>query len=318
MDVTAPLTVLRLAHVTPRMTSGWLVQDLWASQAVGCIGGNPKEGKTWIALDLAVSVASGTPCLGRFPVRERGPVLYFAAEDSPEDIRDRGCALADAHKVPFDSLLVGLIQEPVLRLDSAEDRRRLVVTLDAKKPRLLILDPFVRLHCADENSASQVTEILSFLRILQRQFAIAIVLVHHVRKSGASQPGQSLRGSGDIHAWGDSNLYLVRQGEDRILHVEHRAHPAINPLRLNFVSSPPHFEVAGPVDSSSTPVEKSIIELLGRSPMTRAALRETLRIRNETLCAAVQGLIHAGRITQNGDSLALPVPASGAGTGARA
>ncbi len=47
-------------------THKWLVQDLWSAQAVGLIGGAPKSCKTWCALDLAVTVASGSKALGRF------------------------------------------------------------------------------------------------------------------------------------------------------------------------------------------------------------------------------------------------------------
>jgi hypothetical protein len=47
----------------------WLVQGLWSDQAVGILGGEPKCCKSFLALDLAVSVASGTPCLRRFAVR---------------------------------------------------------------------------------------------------------------------------------------------------------------------------------------------------------------------------------------------------------
>ena len=46
----------------------WLVTGLWAEEAVGIVGGEPKCCKSFLALDLAVSVASGTPCLRRFPV----------------------------------------------------------------------------------------------------------------------------------------------------------------------------------------------------------------------------------------------------------
>ena len=61
----------------------WLVQGLWSDQAVGILGGEPKCCKSFLALDLAVSVASGTPCLRRFAVQRSGPVLLFPAEDSP-------------------------------------------------------------------------------------------------------------------------------------------------------------------------------------------------------------------------------------------
>src|SRR3989337_722470 len=51
----------------------WLVDRLWARAGVGIIGGSPKLGKSWLGLDLAVSVASATPCLDTFAVQEPGP-----------------------------------------------------------------------------------------------------------------------------------------------------------------------------------------------------------------------------------------------------
>jgi hypothetical protein len=36
----------------------WLIQDLWAAQAVGVVGGEPKCCKSFLALDMAVAVAS--------------------------------------------------------------------------------------------------------------------------------------------------------------------------------------------------------------------------------------------------------------------
>jgi len=67
----------------------WLVEDLWTEQAVGILGGEPKCCKSFLALDVAVSVASGTACLRQFPVRRSGPVLLFPAEDSLAVVRQR-------------------------------------------------------------------------------------------------------------------------------------------------------------------------------------------------------------------------------------
>ena len=39
----------------------WLVRSVWSEQAVGFIGGAPKRGKSWLGLDLAVSVACFGP-----------------------------------------------------------------------------------------------------------------------------------------------------------------------------------------------------------------------------------------------------------------
>jgi AAA domain len=58
----------------------WLVDRLWSEEAVGIIGGEPKCCKSFLALDLAVSIAAGTPCLRRFAVQRPGRVLLYAAE----------------------------------------------------------------------------------------------------------------------------------------------------------------------------------------------------------------------------------------------
>ena len=77
-----PLPVQRASQLS---TSGpqtqRLIEGLWSDQAVGILGGEPKCCKSFLALDIAVSVASGTACLRQFPVRRTGPVLLFPAED---------------------------------------------------------------------------------------------------------------------------------------------------------------------------------------------------------------------------------------------
>jgi hypothetical protein len=60
----------------------WLIQQLWGQAAVGIVGGAPKCCKSWLGLDMALSIASATPCLGRFAVQARGPALVYLAEDA--------------------------------------------------------------------------------------------------------------------------------------------------------------------------------------------------------------------------------------------
>src|SRR5437773_9640058 len=93
----------------------WLIEGLWSEQAVGILGGEPKCCKSFLALDVAVSVASGATCLRQFPVRRRGPVLLFPAEDSLAVVRQRLEGIAAAAQVTFDSLPVQVITAPALR-----------------------------------------------------------------------------------------------------------------------------------------------------------------------------------------------------------
>lgn len=305
-----PLPVVRLSKIEAAPAARrWLVEGLWSEEAVGFIGGTPKSGKTWLALEIAVAVASGRPCLGRYPVSNPGPVLLFAAEDAPPAVRTRGAGLATARGIDFERLAVGLIHQPVLRLDVVEDREALAITIAQIQPRLLVLDPLVRLHRGDENSSAEISDLLGFLRALQREHHLAILLVHHIRKSGASQPGQALRGSGDLHAWGDSNLYLLRREQQVILQVEHRAQPAPPPVALTLEGSPPRLVVRD-LEPTAAPseLERRVLDSLAREPMTRGALRDLLRVRNESLGEVLDRLEGAGRVVRLEGRLAVPVP----------
>ena len=297
---------------------GWLVESLWLDQAVGVLGGEPKCCKSFLALDLAVSVASGAPCLRQFPPRVTGPVLLFAAEDALPVVRQRLSGIATAAGVSFDALDIHVITVPVLRLDRSSDCDRLRRTVDALRPRLLVLDPFVRLHRIDENAATEVAPLLDFLRQLQRGLGAAVVLVHHARKSAAARPGQALRGSSELHAWGDSNLYLRRSKDSLSLSVEHRAASSISalPLQLHQHGDALALRVAPSADSSlpapaptsdcTSPAQR--IEQALRAadgPMTRRQLREACRIRASTFSQALAQLLSLGRILQTDGGLLL-------------
>ena len=134
----------------------WLVDGLWARQAVGIVGGEPKCGKSFLALELAVAVAAGVPCLRRFTTAQPGPVLMFAAEDAGHVVRTRLAGIARAAGAAFDTLDIAVIDVPTLRLDHRLDRQRLLETVERIGPRLLVLDPLVRLHGVDENTVAEV------------------------------------------------------------------------------------------------------------------------------------------------------------------
>ena len=187
----------------------WLVTGLWSEQAVGIVGGEPKCCKSFLALDLAVAVAAGVPCLRRFAVPRAGRVLLFAAEDALHIVRRRLEGISAAASVALANLDIQVITAPTVRLDLEADRRNLAETVARLQPRLLILDPFVRLHRIDENASGEVAPLLAYLRELQRRHDVAVLVVHHAKKGGGSvRAGQALRGSSEFHAWGDSNLYL--------------------------------------------------------------------------------------------------------------
>jgi hypothetical protein len=291
----------------------WMIEGLWSAEAVGIIGGEPKCGKTWLALDLAVAVATGAPCLRRFPTRRTGPVLLYAAEDSYVILRQRLQGIAAAAGVDFETLDVHIICVPTLRLDRADQQRALRATVARLRPALLSLDPFVRLHAIDENVAGQVAPMLAYLRSLQREFHTGVVLAHHARKGAAHERGgQALRGSSDLHAFGDSNLYLRRHAKGLYLDIEHRAAPGIDRLPLALVASPPGLALEVAEQSPRSPdrepssVER-VEEILAAAtePVTQRQLRESVRMRASRVADILMELVASGRVSRCADGYRL-------------
>lgn len=285
----------------------WLVEGLWGAEAVGIIGGEPKCCKSFLALDLAVAVASATPCLRRFPVARRGRVLLFAAEDALPVVRQRLDGICAAASVALEDLDLQVITAPTLRLDVEADRSRLDDTVRVLRPALLVLDPFVRLHRIDENVSAEVAPLLDFLRSLQRRYQTAVVLVHHARKGAAHlRAGQALRGSSELHAWGDSNLYLRRGGDgDKLsLTIEHRAAASSEGLALQLLASGDGLALqldSSPLDSTAAAPAPSALDrieaILGDAtvPLSLKALRSAAKMRAATASDALAALVTQGR-----------------------
>ena len=287
----------------------WLIAGLWSEQAVGILGGEPKCCKSFLALDLAVSVASGLPCLRRHPVRQSGRVLLFPAEDSLAVVRRRLQGICAAAGAAFEALPVEVITAPALRLDTEIDRARLTSTVESLRPVLLILDPMIRLHRVDENDASQIAVLLSFLRELQRRFGVAVVLVHHARKdSNGSRPGQALRGSSELHGWGDSNLYMRRRGQQLTLTTEHRAAASQDDiplelteagaaLSLTITAGPADVAAAGPAASPLDRVQQALTEL--GEPASAQRIRELCGMRTSSVCESLAALAKQGIVVRD-------------------
>jgi RecA-family ATPase len=299
------LPVLRVAEIpSDEIAERWLVEELWCTNSVGVIGGAPKCAKTWLSLDMALSVATGTPCLGKYAVPEPGPVLVYLAEDALVAVRERIEGMAWHRGLDLDRVEVHVITAPVLRLDQERDRMRLWETTRRLRPRLLVLDPLVRLHGIDENRAGDVAELLAYFRSLQRELGLSVVLVHHTRKNAADgvAAGQGLRGSGDIHAFGDSNLYLQRAKDHLILSSEHRAARASAPVYLELVAVDVRTAHLVVIAEQSNEMDRGLHErllalLAGGQVLTRTSLRESLGVKNERLGEVLESLERAGQIS---------------------
>ncbi len=144
--------------------------------------------------------------------------------------------------------------------------------------------------------------MLAYSRSLLRQSDLSVLLVHHTRKNAAGgfAAGQGLRGSRDMHAFGDSNMYLRRGREHLVLSSEHRAAPASAPVHPDLVAidtETTHLEVITQLqDGKQRVLEDRVLDLVGRgATLTRAKLRDSLGVKNERLGESLE---QAGRLNR--------------------
>ena len=196
-------------------------------------------------------------------------------------------------------------------------QRRLVETVRRLGPRLLVLDPLVRMHRLDENSSSEISGLLSYLRELQRAHGVSVVLVHHSSKRAQARHGQSLRGTSDLHAWTDVGLYLTWHGDRLRLTPELRTARAPDAIDLTLVTEDPaavHLGIRDAAGGSEAggpkpALAQRVLGLLEREAphgLQRTALREALRVNNARLGQALGELEQMGfaRRSANGWLLA--------------
>ena len=206
----------------------WLVTGLWSEQAVGIVGGGTQV--------LQVLPRPGSGRRRRFRHAVPAP-LRGAAAGPRAAVCGRGRSACRAPPTRGHLCRRGLRSEGSGRSrdhrphgaprSAGRSHASRAALSSNSSPACWCSIPFVRLHRIDENASGEVAPLLAYLRTLQRQHSLAVLVVHHARKSaGNMRAGQALRGSSEFHAWGDSNLYLRRSGSELNLTVEHRAAPS--------------------------------------------------------------------------------------------
>ncbi|WP_420100737.1 AAA family ATPase [Bosea sp. (in: a-proteobacteria)] len=181
------------------------------------LAGAPKARKSWLALDIALSVARGTACLDeRKNHCPQGAVLYLALEDSERRLKDRiGQILAQMPHWPAD--LFFETQWP--RMD-ADGLVRLRHWIDmTPQARLIVIDVFQKFRSASGAQASYAKEYADLTELLNlaREKHVGIVLIHHLRKS-KGDPFERMTGSTGFLGVPDTLIVLdTGRGTSRLL-----------------------------------------------------------------------------------------------------
>ncbi len=161
--------------------------DGMLSTGLFILAGAPKVGKSWLALDMALSIAKGEKVLGR--ETKRGTALYLCLEDSYTRIQNR---LFDLTSEPSDNLhfaimagtLGGILEKQIENFKSQHT--------DLK---IIIVDTLQKIRSGDDTSYASDYKELSVLKNLADKLRIAILLVHHTRKCRDNDPFNMISGT---------------------------------------------------------------------------------------------------------------------------
>jgi len=172
------------------------------------LGGAPKLGKSWFALQMAQAVAAGGFTLGRrIP---QGAVLYLALEDPPRRLKERMLRQHWVLDLPCDFLPVGRFQETIgdLRNGGAQ---RLSNHIEAGAYRLVVIDTLSRSISGDQNDAQEMTTWLAPIQEMAHMENCAIVLLDHHNKVGSEDAVRDILGSTAKGAMADTVIGLYRE-----------------------------------------------------------------------------------------------------------
>lgn len=179
----------------------WLLSDLLVAGSLAVLYGPPGVGKSFLALDFALSISTG--CEGVAEPNGCGPVVYLAAEGFGGLIqRVAAWELAHSRKAAD----IHFLPEAVNLIGKA-DTDKLIASVRAlpTPPLLIVIDTMARcLSGGDENSAKDVGQFVAMIDALRSPFKCAALVVHHGTKSNA----KTERGSSALRGAADTMLFL--------------------------------------------------------------------------------------------------------------
>lgn len=215
----------------------WLVDTWFPESTIGFAVSPPGTFKTWLLFDLALSVASGTPFLGQFPVARKGPVLIIQQEDFHGQNAER-LATALYAREPFGALgdsesdfearlpralPIYFHPDRQLRFDNLAVMDELENVIRELRPLLVIIDPLYSAASTDDYMASAAGKMFR-LKEFRDRYGTAFLIAHHTRK--VSREKSDSGGSQREDAWGSQflNAFLetgwqVRPAEGNSVHI---------------------------------------------------------------------------------------------------
>ena len=294
----------------------WLVQDWLPEATIGFVVAPPGSYKTWLTFDMAVSVATGTPFLGKYPVQRTGPVLLIQQEDFHGDIAQRLAIILQSRldlraeateddqfevKVPPE-IPIYIHPDRNLRFADQVVMDALELRIRELRPALVILDPLYSAAMTDDYMTKSAEQMLR-LKIIRDRYGCSFLVAHHTTKYADSMERSRLWGSQFLNALLETGWQVKRSENDSSIIVRRHFKVAKNPaedIRVEFdieTDNPPyryHTKVltGAKVTENDIDLNSKILDLLSESekPMSINEIADALGVHRSTISRRIKAL----------------------------
>ncbi len=190
--------------------SKWVVEGIVPHEGITILSGAPASYKTWLLLRMAMDIANGKMLFGQFACQQAN-VLIIDEENHLRLLQERLGLLGASPDLP-----IFFLSQKGFLVSKKGLVEKVLKICQEKNISVIFIDSLVRINNAEENDASQMSEVFRCIRQLcQRKKTV--VITHHERKEGNIKISAQnrLRGSSDISAAVDAHIAVKRDRNDR-------------------------------------------------------------------------------------------------------
>ena len=176
--------------------ASWLVQDWLPDKSITFLVSPPESYKTWILLDLAVSISTGLPFLGQAKVNKTGAAMIIQQEDSHGGLTERLALIAeqkmgvtaniekDTWQIPcIPDLPIYIHPSRMLRFDNEKVLKELEEQIKLIKPRVILIDPLYSTTSGVDNYMADLANQMMILKTWRDKYGCSFVISHHSKKN---------------------------------------------------------------------------------------------------------------------------------------
>ncbi len=265
----------------------WRIEGLIPDQGIVMLAGSSGDGKSWIGMDMARSLAFGTDYLGQFST-EKSTVLYINQEMAKSELHRRGQLLG------FENNLgrIWVMNKDMFNLDEDENAEWLIDFVIEHKIEVIFIDTFRAVAGkTKDDDAKDVIQFLQKLKPLNNK-GIVTIFLDHLRKperfDGKTPKREHLFGS-QYKVGGAEILIMIKKnqvGEISLYQLKNRLGKEAKPFKIvmeEFTNEDTKLRVAfrylgqfEEKDSKKDEAKEFILDVLHTGAKSRPELLEVL------------------------------------------